>query len=210
MKKTILLLTAIFAVSIVNAQHTMKDLFDNKAKLIFMGFDLTQAHFIGTDGFTDPAAIKDRFLSAWNSTLVGEYEKFSLQKSFKLTNDKYETNVDNNQEINSKINVHERISNSPYSITEDDVKKSVSHYRSKDKDAIGLSYVVESFNKTQEKAIIWVTFVDLSNNQVLYTEKMEAKAGGFGLKNYWLATATKIKKDIESSKYKQWKKKFNS
>ncbi len=210
MKKTILFLTAFCATITAFAQHSMTDVFNNKTKLIFMGYDLSQARFIGTIGFTDPAAIKDRFLYSWNNTFVAEYEKYSLQKSFKLTNDKYETNVDNNQDINSKINVHERISNESYSITEDDVKKAVSHYRSKEKDAIGLSYVVESFNKLQEKAVIWVTFVDLSNNKVLYTEKMEAKAGGFGLKNYWMACATKIKKDIESSKYKQWKKKFSS
>lgn len=210
MKKIILLLTTLCATTVIQAQHSMKDLFDNKTKLIFMGYDLSQARFIGTEGFTDPAAIKDKFISAWNNTFIAEYEKFSLQQSFKLTNDKYETNVDNNQDINSKINVHERITNSPYSITEDDVKKAVSQYHSKEKDAIGLSYVVESFNKQQEKAVIWVTFVDLSNNKVLYTEKMDAKAGGFGLKNYWVACATKIKKEIESSKYKQWKKKFSS
>ena len=68
--------------------------------------------------------------------------------------------------------------------------------------------VVESFNKTLEKAVIWVTFVDLSNNKMLYTEKVEEKAGGFGLKNYWIAPATKLKKEIESKKYKIWKNKF--
>ena len=173
-----------------------------------MGYDLSQARFIGTDGFTDPAAIKDKFVAAWNNTFVAEYEKFSLQKAFKLTNDKYETNVDVVQDINGKLNIHERVMNGSYSIGEDDVKKAVSHYKSKEKDAIGLVYVVESFNKTLEKAVLWVTFVDLSNNKMLYTEKIEEKAGGFGLKNYWIAPATKLKKDIEGKYYKTWKNKF--
>jgi hypothetical protein len=208
MKKTCL--TLLFSFIMLNAfsQEKMNELFKNNVKLIFMGYDLSQARFIGTDGFSDPAAVKDKFLAAWNNTFVAEYEKFSLQKAFKLTNDKYETNVDVVQDINSKINVHEKVINGSYSIGEDDVKKAVSHYKSKEKDAIGLVYVVESFNKTLEKAVLWVTFVDLSNNKMLYTEKIEEKAGGFGLKNYWIAPATKLKKDIEGKYYKTWKNKF--
>ncbi|HNU47701.1 MAG TPA: hypothetical protein PKM40_02645, partial [Bacteroidia bacterium] len=194
MKKSLLTLMLSALMLGAFAQGKMNELFKNNVKLIFMGYDLSQARFIGTDGFTDPAAIKDKFVAAWNNTFVAEYEKFSLQKAFKLTNDKYETNVDVVQDINGKLNIHERVMNGSYSIGEDDVKKAVSHYNSKEKDAVGLVYVVESFNKTLEKAVIWVTFVDLSNNKVLYTEKVEEKAGGFGLKNYWIAPATKLKK----------------
>jgi hypothetical protein len=208
MKKLTIFIVALLLTGMVHAQDKMNELFKNNIKLIFMGYDLSQSRFIGADGFTDPAAIKDKFVPAWNNTFIAEYEKFSLQKAFKLTNDKYETNVDVVQDINSKINVHERIINGSYSIGEDEVKKAVSKYKSKEKNAIGLVYVVESFNKTMEKATIWVTFVDLSNNKVLHTEKMEEKAGGFGLKNYWLAPATKLKKDIESRKYNEWKNKF--
>ena len=208
MKKSLLTLMLSALMLGAFAQGKMNELFKNNVKLIFMGYDLSQARFIGTDGFTDPAAIKDKFVAAWNNTFVAEYEKFSLQKAFKLTNDKYETNVDVVQDINGKLNIHERVMNGSYSIGEDDVKKAVSHYNSKEKDAVGLVYVVESFNKTLEKAVIWVTFVDLSNNKMLYTEKVEEKAGGFGLKNYWIAPATKLKKEIESKKYKIWKNKF--
>lgn len=208
MKKSLLTLMLSALMLGAFAQGKMNELFKNNVKLIFMGYDLSQARFIGTDGFTDPAAIKDKFVAAWNNTFVAEYEKFSLQKAFKLTNDKYETNVDVVQDINGKLNIHERVMNGSYSIGEDDVKKAVSYYNSKEKDAVGLVYVVESFNKTLEKAVIWVTFVDLSNNKVLYTEKVEEKAGGFGLKNYWIAPATKLKKDIEGKYYKTWKNKF--
>ncbi|HRB38323.1 MAG TPA: hypothetical protein PK134_05425, partial [Bacteroidia bacterium] len=84
MKKTYLTLIFSFIMLNVFSQEKMNELFKNNVKLIFMGYDFSQARFIGTDGFTDPAAIKDKFLSAWNNTFVAEYEKFSLQSAFKL------------------------------------------------------------------------------------------------------------------------------
>lgn len=61
MKKTCL--TLLFSFIMLNAfsQEKMNELFKNNVKLIFMGYDLSQARFIGTDGFSDPAAVKTNF-----------------------------------------------------------------------------------------------------------------------------------------------------
>jgi hypothetical protein len=210
MRKRCVLLIAFMAFqTCLMAQATMKDLFNGNAKLTFMGFDFSQARFIGSDGFTDPIAMKNQYIPSWNSIFTSEYEKYSLQKSFKLPYEKYTTNVDNNMQLNKDISVNERIiDDNSYIISEEQVKKAVAKYAHKDKNGIGLTYVVESFNKNLKKAFIWVTFVDLSTNKVLLTQKMEAAAGGFGFKNYWASTATKIKKQIDSKYYSKWQKDF--
>lgn len=197
-----------FAFTPASAQQSMADIFSGKAKVTYLGLDLTQAKYIGKIGFTDPAAIKNQHAVSWNLLLTQEPKKFSLQDPLKLKSDNYTTNVDDMVANNKDIDVEKNITDDPYSITEDDVKKSVSKYKLSVKDGIGVVYVVESLSKTDEKMTAWVTFIDLTTKKVLYTEKIEGKAGGFGFRNYWAGAVYNVNKAISSKYYKVWSKKF--
>ncbi len=207
-KLAVTLLLMVGAVCTLQAQNTMKDLFAGNTKLTYLGLDFTQARFVGSTGFNDPIAIRANIMPVWNTLQITEYEKYSLQKSFKLPNELYAINVDDNVKRNKDINVNERIIDESYMITEDDVKKAVKDYNVKEKSGIGLSYVVECYDKIRERAFVWVTFIDLSNNKVLHTERVEGAAGGFGVRNYWLSTNIKIKKQVEDKLYKKWREAF--
>lgn len=205
MRKSLLFVVALFFAGQASAQ-TLSDLFAGKAKLTFLGLDFTQAKYIGRAGFVDPIAIKNQHITSWNNLIEFEPKKFSLQEAFKLKPDMYQTKVADMIKLNESAEVKDNITEDAYVITEDQVKKSVSKYSLSEKDGIGIVYVVESLNKNAEKLFAWVTFIDLKSKKVLYTEKLEGAAGGFGFRNYWAGGVYKINKSIDSKYYKQWSK----
>ncbi len=54
-----------------------------------------------------------------------------------------------------------------------------------DHSGIGLMIVVESFDKLSVQGSMYFTFFDLTTREILISEKMAAKPGGFGLRNFW-------------------------
>jgi ribosomal protein L15 len=206
MKKLTFLTLLFLSTTPLFAQNTMSGLLSGSTKLTFLGLDFTQAKYIGKIGFTDAEAIKNQHMVSWNNLIEAEPKKFSLQKAFNLKADQYVSNVEDMVKLNKTVDVGKNITDDAYSITEDQVKKSVSHYSLGAKEGVGLVYVVESLNKTEEKLIAWVTFIDLSSKKVIYTEKVEGKAGGFGFRNYWAGGVFKINDAIDSKLYKKWSK----
>lgn len=208
MKKVLLFGILLFTSVSLFAQNTMSDLFNGKAKVVFLGLDFTQAKYIGSAGFTDPSAIQNQHMVSWNNLIVAEPKKFSLQKVLKVSDDKYASKVGDMIKHNKSANVEDNIIDGEYQITEADVKKSVAKYSLSEKDGIGVVYVVESLSKTAERMAAWVTFIDLDTQKVLFTEKVEGKAGGFGFRNYWAGAVAKVNDNIGSKYYKQWSKSF--
>ena len=186
----------------------MSKVFDGKTKIVFLGLDFTQAKFIGEEGFKDPYKLKTYYLSNWNALLEEEYAKYNLPlNSLKARH--YETNTSDLMVLNDEIeDIEDAIINGSHYIDDKDVQKSVRKYKLSDNKGIGVSFVVESFNSSLEKAIIWVTFVNMSNGTLLYTERMEGKAEGFGLRNFWAGSIYDIIEQIRLSRYKVWKRKF--
>jgi len=210
MKKLLLFVFILTLSKQVSAQYTMADLFSGKAKVVFLGLDFTQAKYIGRSGFMDPAAIQGQHMVSWNNLIEFEPKKFSLEKPLKVKEGQYSSKTADMIQYNKAANVADNITDSEYSITEDQVKKSVSKYSLSEKDGIGVVYVVESLSKTAEKMTAWVTFIDLNTKKILHTEKVEGKAGGFGFRNYWAGAVYKINQNIESKYYKVWSKPYKS
>lgn len=190
------------------SQRSMSKVFDPKTKIVFLGLDFTQARFIGKDAFQDTYKLKTYYLANWNMLMEEEYEKFNMPL-ISLNAKKYLTETSDLILLNDGIeSIEDKIINGSYNIDEDDVKKSVKKYDLTQNDGIGVSFVVESFNKPLEKAVVWVTFINLSNGSLLYTERMEGKADGFGTRNYWAGSIANIITQIKESRYRVWKRKF--
>nr|WP_295930184.1 hypothetical protein [uncultured Dyadobacter sp.] len=211
MKKLLLIAFVLFnAATVATADNTMADLFSGKGKLVFLGLDFTQAKYIGKIGFTDPMAIQNQHIVSWNNLIELEPKKFSLQKAFNLKDDQYKSKVEDMVKLNKSVNVEKNITDDESALTEDQVKKAAAKYTLSEKDGIGLVYVVESLNKTSEKLVVWVTFIDLATKKVLHTEKVEGKAGGFGFRNYWAGGVYKINQEIDKNLFKKWSKSFKA
>ncbi len=102
----------------------------------------------------------------------------------------------------------ELVINTDYSLGEDEVKKIISEYDITGKEGIGLVFIMESFNKNKELGYIWVTFFDLETKEVLLSNKMSGKPGGFGIRNYWAKSYYNVMKSIEKKKWKAWKAQY--
>jgi hypothetical protein len=189
----------------ISAQ-TLKEFFNSsEVPLTYLGVDFTQAKV-----FNDIAAnamdIRDRQFAAINQVIVNEPKKYDFQKALSkssVTNDISFVNAKN-----AKIDAEKIIeSNSADEVrfTKATIESIVKGYKFAGKKGIGLMFIMESMNKASAQASMYVTFIDLASGKVLLTERMTAKAAGFGFRNYWAKTVYEVLNDIKKSKYKEWK-----
>ena len=166
------------------------------------GVDFRLAKFVGSSGFNDPDEISKHYLTKWNNIILEESKKYDIKGALKIK--KYGYKIDWMIGQNSDVDVAANIQGDSYAITADAVKKHIKGYHGADGDGIGVAFIVESFNKFDEKGYFWVTFFDEKTKEVIVSEKMNGKAKGFGLRNYWSGTMYDVIKQIGSTKQKKW------
>lgn len=85
------------------------------------------------------------------------------------------------------------------------IDKLVKEYNFNGIKGTGLHFVVDGMSKAEKAASVYVTYIDMDMKKVLLTAQLVGKAGGFGLRNFWAKPFEEILKQIEKSKYKEWK-----
>ncbi len=206
MKKIVLVYTTIVFLAFgANAQYGISDLF-NADEITFFGLDFSKVRLVGTDGFTDPQDIKKRLFDGWNNLFISEPDKYDLSNAtgIKTVNISLEKANKRNQLPDAEI----LVTNNDYSFGLEVVEEVAASYMDKDFKGIGLVFVIESFNKPQERGYMWVTFFDISSGKVLLAEKMSGKASGFGIRNYYAKTYYNVIKEIGKRTWKEWAKKY--
>ncbi|HTN05840.1 hypothetical protein [Agriterribacter sp.] len=188
----------------VSAQ-TLKEFFNSsEVPLTYLGVDFTQSKVLN-DIAANAMDIRDRQFAAINQVIVNEPKKYDFQKALSksdVTNDVSFVNAKN-----AKIDAEKIIESSADEVrfTKATIESIVKGYKFTGKKGIGLMFIMESMNKASAQASMYVTLVDLASGKVLLTERMTAKAAGFGFRNYWAKTIAEVLKDIQKSKYKEWK-----
>jgi hypothetical protein len=205
MKKNILTFILLLFAAPSFAQNSLKEMFDDKTRVYFYGLDFTHAHFVGSMGFKDAPSLKSYFMPEWNNLFVKEATKYSLQRALRLTSTNYITSISHHTELNKTIDVASKITDGTYAFSESDVNEALKQYQLPDKDGIGLTYIVEAFSKSEEMAIVWVTFFDLETKKILLAEKLQGKAGGGSFRNFWAGAILQINNSINFKYYKIWK-----
>lgn len=199
---TLLLLSAMLPVG----AQTLKEFFNSPdVPLTYLGIDFTRAKVLN-DIAANAADIKDRQFASINQVIVNEPKKYDFQKAlsrYAVTNDislvnAKNANIDAEKIIESGDTKQEQF-------TKSTIESIVKEYQFSDKKGIGLMLIMESMNKASATASMHVTFIDMSTGKVLLTERMTAKAAGFGFRNYWAKTVYEVLNDIRKSKYKAWK-----
>lgn len=205
--KILLFLVSLTIAPAVSAQ-TKNDIFHYDTSITWLGLDFTQARFVGDrEAWKDESRMHET-LEAMNHLMIKEHDKYAIAAAI----DKPQ--VENEPRItiihNGKLNLMDRISDSmtDHILNASDIQEIVRHYDFKGLQGVGLMFNIESFNKPSEQAIVWITFVNMNTNEVLFTEKMTQSPGGFGLRNYWAGAIYKIIKDINKSDYQRWRKKY--
>ena len=162
----------------------------DNVEVTFFGLDFGLARMIGAHGFNNPTAIRDRLFYAWNLILHKEKNKFDLQKAMQIRN--YQTQFDWNANRNLNVPVDSLVVNHSYSLTENEVIQYIASYKDLTGNGIGIMFIIESFNKLEEMAYIWVTIFEIESKRVISTSRRAGRPGGLGIKNYWANAIHKI------------------
>jgi len=186
----------------INAQHNTSDIFKVN-EITWYGLDFSNVRLIGAIGFKNPEKIKSYYFDAWNSLIIYETNKYKLDKFFHKESVEHYLNIVTDR--NTLPNLDELIIETEYSFGAEVVIQIISEYDSGDKEGIGLVFILESLNKYRENAFVWVTFFDIQTKQVLLTEKLVGKAGGYGFRNFWAGAYYKVMKSAYKSIYMEYK-----
>ncbi len=204
MKRILFIIIVSLSVQSLSAQSSFSEIKKNHS-WVWLGLDFSNTKLLGRDGFNDPKKIIDHYFIAWNQLIFDEGEKYDVKKAFKLkqlhTDDSYF------DAINSTVKLNELFVDRSYSLSESDINNIVEEYNfSNIKQTIALVFIVERLDKPKEQAVFWVTLINSRTKEIILTERMIGKPGGFGFRNYWAGAVYDIIKQIKKKKYKQWKK----
>ena len=203
--KKILLITFIFVITNSLTAQTSFSNIKNNHSWAWLGLDFSNTKLIGHAAFSDPEKIVDDYLPKINILVFNEAEKYDVMKAFRMSNfyadDLYF------DRINSNLSTDELFVGRDYSLEKSDIFNIVDKYNfDKVKQDIALIFIIESLDKTGECATMWVTVINTRTKDLLLSERMTGKPGGFGFRNYWAKPVFDVIKQIKKKKYKQWKR----
>lgn len=199
-------LALICIVSTSYAQDIKEIFISSNTSLEFVGLDFSKAKMVGLEGIKPPDEIQGHYFDAWNGLLLKEITKYDVRRAFNKKQLPYVLNIA--QTVNQNANIANLLTNySPKAFTKKDIQTIVEGYNTTSMKAkYGLSFVVHSFNRFQEKGHFYVVIFDVASKQVLFYERVSGEAGGFGFRNYWARTVYNALEDIRDYKYRGWKK----
>jgi len=203
--KKILLIAFIFLITnSLTAQTSFSDINSNH-KWVWLGLDFSNTKLIGRSAFSDPEKIINEYFPKINMLVFNEADKYDVMGAFRMNNfyaDDLYCDI-----LNSSLSTDELFVGRDYSLEKSDILNIVAKYNfDKVKQDIALIFIVESLDKTGERATIWVTVINTRTKDLLLSERMTGNPGGFGFRNYWAGAVYDIIKQIKKKKHKQWKK----
>jgi hypothetical protein len=193
--------------------QTLKDFFSNSSTpLTYLGIDYYHNRLISDPG-CNATDIKGRLYASMNNVVITEMPKnYDFAKAFDR-NSIVSSDISDITERNEKVKPEQVCSSNmgDYSrLTEADIAAEVKNFSLKDKNGIGLVFIMEGMKKEEKKSYgaVWVTLVDMKTKKVLMTERMEQEAMGFGFRNFWVSVVKKSLVEIDKKKYKAWKNQY--
>ncbi len=191
-----LLILAVTTISIAQESHKVF----SSPTVIWYGIDFTKAKMIGlTDD--SPNKIITEYFKAWNDiTIETDFAKMCQKDAaYKDPNGIIKQNL---ARESSTLRGTEEVE-----LTKEEIEARVKEIPvGQKKTGLAMVFIVESFNKTAEKATVHVTFFDIATRNVLWTKKMTGKPSGGAAKAAWSAALKDILNQIEKKEFKAWKK----
>lgn len=208
MKKFSFLLLFIAGIALAQSDVALQKII-NAPKITWLGLDFTSLHLIEdpeNNGFNDPEKIKSYYFNEWNAMVYAEPEKYDF-KNF-LQKDEVEIGLDEIKTWNEEVKIQEAIINSydknpSPERTNEELQSILNKYSYEGFSGIGLKLIITEMNKRNAMTTGYFTFFDIDSKQIIYTKKMESKAGGFGFRNYWLGSFYRMYDEID---YDGWMK----
>jgi hypothetical protein len=196
MYKAVLIIATFFIWSAAISQGEQQVAQANE--LTYFGLDCSKLIVIGEAATADD--IVNRFFIAWNTVVITEDKKYDFGKAFKKK--EVHKDIAYVSQLNAQRDPSDVIAYGNQSISEDELVSHIKSYKVQGS-GVGLVFVLENFNKLEEKGTMWVTFFDIESKQVLMAKHMTAKPGGFGMRNFWVRTVYDVLQD-SGKQYKKW------
>jgi hypothetical protein len=215
MKKMILSVVTLALTTVTSyAQFTASDVF-KKDEIVCYGIDFSKAKFIGQfdegagiGGAQGGSEMKSKWMPEWNMLMVNEQAKgFDFKKAMDKASIYYDMGPV--KEDNANTDKDALMAMNAQKLSKEDAEKVVAGLGAGDKkEGIGMVWVVENFNKPEKAASYWIVFFDIKTKKVLFSEHVEGKCQGIGMRNFWGGSMKFIIKDIDKDGWASWKKKY--
>lgn len=210
MKKVVLILLLALSFNAFS-QNTIKEVFTSNT-IVWYGLNFSKAKMIGQfdqamgAGMASGSDLKNKWIPSWNSIILTEPKNFKIKEAFHKDDVFYDITA--NEKLNANINAEELMTFNSYKFDDSQktVKGIVAKLRGGEKtEGIGVTFIVESFNKSLDEAVFYVTVFDIKTKNILIVERMVGKPVGIGLRNFWEGAVKHVLKQITADYYKMWK-----
>jgi len=184
------------------------DVFTSSAEVTWLGLDFSGAKFIGDRERLGSESDIRHLLDAINDLMVKEADKYNVAAAIQKKKVEYATDVV--KEHNAELDVLSMISaegKDHVHLSPSGVEEIIASYDFKGKTGIGMMFNVESLNKLIDEGSYWVTFVNMGNKEVLFTERVTAPPSGFGMRNFWAGSVNGVLAKIKKKEFENWRKK---
>jgi hypothetical protein len=205
--RPIVFLLSIFFVAPAIGQDKA-DIFNPSTEITWLGLDFTGAKFIGDRERLGSESDIRHLIDAINDLMIKEADKYNVAAA--IQKKKVENAIEVTNEHNAELDVLTLISSDGKDhvhLNPSEVEGIISSYDFKGKSGIGLMFNVESLNKLIEEGSFWVTFMNLSTKEVLFTERLTAPPSGFGMRNFWAGSVNGVLAKIKKKEFENWRKK---
>jgi hypothetical protein len=135
----------------------------NIQAITWYGLDFSKGKL--ENDFKNPKELIQAFINGWNEYVV------STQADIRSLLKKEHLDVDLSIVTERNLN----FSNSKENLTKGIISQMISGYKVHKTEGIGLVFIIDSFDKSTEKANVWVTFFDIASKKVLLTEQVTGK-----------------------------------
>ncbi len=183
-----------------------QDIFNRMGpEIVWLGLDFTQVRIVGPLGTVDKNELKQLFEDI-NMVVITEKDKYNFEAA--LRKDEVPYNLKIVTSLNSEIDPSEVVayaSKEETRLNEEAISVLIKKYRIANKEGIGLVFFMETLDKIKENGTMWVTFFDLSDGNILFTERMSGPAGGISFRNHWARTVFEVIDQIRNTKYAEWR-----
>lgn len=167
--------------------------------VIWAGLDYSMVRMYGTQDFRDPESIFPKYFDTWNALFLQE----RLKTLGSFLNKRVESDTEHIGERNKIATTKQVIRQDgnfveASDITSKDIADAVRAYKLSEKSGLGLVFIVDRLVKTEAKGAVYVVFFDISTREVVASERVIAKAGGAGFRNYWFGVIKNAEPELRT------------
>ncbi len=190
--KRIFLFSVLAICTLSSFAQNKSDIFKRSVTITWLGLDFTQMKFVGDAsqfqgiGNVTSSEIRDVYIPAWNDLFIDERKKYSLAEATNRIDVKFAVDITaiGNSAIESDFFVTDT---TLYQLlNEQKIIDIIKKYNFKGREGLGMLFFVEGMHKEKKEMSVLVTFVNMTNKEVLLVKRLTGNTSRVtGFRNFW-------------------------